>query len=276
MNIQNVARLVCAQTIGVTAFAVAFGVTGFLVPRLAHSQEESTLKSNLGIVEGDKVMKGQADFVVALRLHFDGSAFCTGTVVGNYWVLTAKHCLYDKKKKAIPLKNIYIKTGIDRIVRYPEFEIEKKVENSNYDVALLKVRGKISSDTVPIARIRQEDPHPIGTKFTAFGWGATSYVDDPHKLEPAASLRKLRLLQVGQCAQEFVNLFLCASFPRKGRGVYYGDSGGPAIVDQGPLKNELFAVLHGGDVPDWIPPNNALYTPSSWFYDWAAVYINTR
>lgn len=93
------------------------------------------------------------------RLDLDGLGFCTGTLIAPDLVLTAAHCVYDKrKKKAIDAGSItfraglrdgvaVVERGVDRIAAHPTYRPQDGVtpKNIRHDVALLKLDAPITT-----------------------------------------------------------------------------------------------------------------------------------
>ena len=107
---------------------------------------------------GDDSRKWQA----VGRLDIDGRGFCTGALISPKLVLTAAHCLYDKKTGArVNHEKIEFLAGwrngraeayrwVKRVAIHPEYEIDNEMaaERVRNDVALLELHHPIRNTRV--------------------------------------------------------------------------------------------------------------------------------
>jgi hypothetical protein len=254
MSRSHLGRLIHFRAIGIGKIAVAFLTISLLCASYAIAQTPLKKTPNLGIINGENVRKGEYTFVVALRYLIDERVFCSGQIIDDEWVLTARHCVLPGTPRFV------VSTGSggkwDEGTSTPV--IEKNIfRHSEFDVALLKLAGKITSDSVAKISLRVEEPPIQGSPFVAVGWGklrSTDTVGAPH-------LQKLSGLEVTTCINPAT---ICGKFPRSDTSTSKGDSGGPAVYDGNGFL-ESFGVLSGKDPRS---PDRADYTRSDMIYLW--------
>ncbi|EEF25744.1 serine-type enodpeptidase, putative [Ricinus communis] len=251
------ARLASLRAIGISLFAAAFLSAALLCTPHAVAQDNQATKANLGIIGGKTVSAGEYTFVVALRDKRDDRIFCTGQIVGDFWVLTAKHCIDGKIRPANA--PFVVRTGRNMKEGKSIAVAAKNIfPNPALDVALLKLTTKITSASVSKIPIRVEEPPPLQSEFVAVGWGLMRATD----IQGATVLQKLDSLEVTTCQ---IKYHICGKFPESGARTANGDSGGPAVYEQsGSL--ESFGVLSGINRKT---PDRVDYVSSDAFYLWA-------
>jgi|GEM_PF-873379 len=213
---------------------------------------------------------------VVLLIHFDPkkSAFgsCTGTLLSDRLILTARHCVADTDESAAcdvtgkplaqgeirgnhPANTLYAFTGPNR----PDFGSRditpdgvgaKVIDDGgtnlcNHDIALVILKDPIPN--AKIAQIRLDSPVLKSEKLTAIGWGVTDVTPSPDVRQQRSAIP---VLGIGPDDTEALpvppNEF------EVGESICSGDSGGPAL---GPSGAIVGVVSRGGNAtkPD---PNN--------------------
>ncbi|WDZ98357.1 trypsin-like serine protease [Herbaspirillum sp. WKF16] len=239
--------------------AAAFLPMALICSPHSAAQDSPAMKPNLGIIGGKPVMKGEYSFVVALRDTRDKRVFCTGQIVGDYWVLTAKHCLDGTiRPKDAPF---VVRTGRN-MTEGKDFSSNQVFFNTDkLDVALIKLNEKITSNSVVSIPLRQGYPPAPGTRFTAVGWGLVRSTD----IRGANDLQKLDDLTLDRCEQQ---AHICGIFPENGaKRTAKGDSGGPAVYEQYEQYGSLVSL---GVLVGVLPstPNKVDYVRADGFNQW--------
>jgi len=205
------------------------------------------------IAGGSKARAGEFPWQVALLYADEADAFeaqfCGGTLIGPDWVVTAAHCVYDRRVE--PAESIDVLVGttrlgrggrrvdVRRIVVHPRYRERSGVN----DIALLQLAAPVAERPLPLlTRGREARLAAAGTLAIATGWGSTvargaRYPRDLRKV--ALPIVTNRVCNDRRAHDGDVTAaMLCAGFAAGGKDTCDGDSGGPLIVPDG----------HGGAV----------------------------
>jgi Leucine-rich repeat (LRR) protein len=161
--------------------------------------------------------------------------FCSGTLVAEHLIVTAAHCVFDKRPQDFQILFGPDTKADSAVRRDPEalatFKKFQKFE-SNFDIAWVRFQGDIPGGFRPVEIWHQPEDLAPQTAISIAGYGRTASqcaFDDP-------SCQGGKLLFVDTSVREFVNhgrLFnLIVIGPRPDHGPCFGDSGGPAYVQQ--------------------------------------------
>ena len=183
-------------------------------------------------------------------------SYCTGTIIGPNVILTAAHCIKD------PSKTLSIGFGLDYIdgqmqVRYStvsvshsQFKFDSTYERN--DIALIYFTGGLPQGFSPAPLANASVFAKPTAAFVAVGYGRLKGVRNiPASDNGYGRLRKVNL-QV-QSVSSNKKTFQVSQ--QDGRGICYGDSGGPAFIKH---KGSYYLIGVTSAVL-WYKPKNSIY-----------------
>lgn len=197
----------------------------------AYGAELAALDPSTRVVGGTNAGTGEFPFIVSLR-STSNSHFCGGSIISNYYVITAAHCVSGSSASSV-----VVVVGTNTLNSGgTSYRVSRIVVHSGYnsntisnDIALLRLSTAISytSYVQPIALPYQGETSGAGVAAVASGWGYTSYPgwSLPNNLQKVS----LSVISNSQCSSYMNNIYstsICAS-GGNGKGVCNGDSGGP-------------------------------------------------
>ncbi|XP_029177024.1 transmembrane protease serine 9-like [Nylanderia fulva] len=207
------------------------------------------------IVGGTTAAPGEFPYQVSLNVN--NKHMCGGSIVNNYTILTAAHCVRGIVYP--PYKNFYILSGTNDNTKGGQVHRVKKVrahpgyiDNVDYswvnDVAVIILAEPIKYNKYqsPI-ELADSQPTP-DTVCTLSGWGQTTVSGGSPKylLKMTQSVVSLSQCQKRHHDMPLTNSHLCA-YNRRGIGACSGDSGGPLVANgkQVGLASWVFSCAAG-------------------------------
>jgi secreted trypsin-like serine protease len=169
------------------------------------------------IIGGGTVPEGGAPWGAQVNV---GGGFCSGSVIGPLWVLTAAHCGRGGS----------VRVGSQRLGQGRSIRVVS--DYTNGDVALKKLASSAGLATyLPYAAT----PPPMGATVQIYGWGGISAPGGP--LAQSIKTANLRVVAVGGTIN---------GAPINGQA-YFGDSGGPMTYNGQEIGTCTGPVGGGGD-----------------------------
>ncbi|CAH6827973.1 Prss52 [Phodopus roborovskii] len=199
----------------------------------ATSQQDHNVSA---IVGGESVDISEFPWHVGILIH--GNPICGGSILNEWWILTASHCLdhinesnveimhgRDNLNKTQDLK--YKK--VDKIIIHPRFD--SWLMDNDIALLLLKSPLNLSIDSVPIC-VSQVSNILAWDNCWVTGWGITNT-----KRLQSSKLQKVNvdLFRWDWCNNALPLItknMLCAGTQDGGKDACQGDSGGPLVCNK--------------------------------------------
>ncbi|CAL8286735.1 unnamed protein product [Merluccius merluccius] len=205
--------------------------------------------SGLKIVNGQNAVSGSWPWQVSLQ-DSRGFHFCGGSLINQYWAVTAGHCRVSPGRHRVVLgehdrqsnsEQIQV-VSIARAITHPYFNSQ----NFNNDITLLKLSSpaRMTSRVSPVCLASSSSNPSAGTRCVTTGWGRTGQTSSPRYLQQTS----LPLLSSTQCRQywghnRITDAMICAG--ASGVSSCQGDSGGPLVCESGGVWSQVGIVSWG-------------------------------
>ncbi|XP_063056125.1 chymotrypsin-like protease CTRL-1 [Engraulis encrasicolus] len=222
------------------------------------------------IVNGENAVSGSWPWQVSLQ-QSNGFHFCGGSLINQWWVLTAAHCRvragyhlvvlgeHNRGSSAEPIQVMRIAKSIS----HPYYNSQ----NFNNDVTLLKLSSpaQLTQRVSPVCLASSSTSIPSGTTCVTTGWGKTGSTSSPNILQQVA----LPLLSPAQCKNywgqnRITDAMICAG--ASGVSSCQGDSGGPLVCESGNVWSQVGIVSWGTSNCNTRTP--AVYARVSYLRGW--------
>uniref|UniRef100_A0A8B9BZQ4 Vitamin K-dependent protein C n=1 Tax=Anser brachyrhynchus TaxID=132585 RepID=A0A8B9BZQ4_9AVES len=149
-----------------------------------------------------------------IRMKKHGSWFCGGTILNEYFILTAAHCVTDSKELQVIVGNT-VTHRVEKII--PNAEFDSKSFDS--DIALIKLSEPItfSEDVIPACLPEEDFANDVLMNQT---FGIISGFGNIFERTQPLALKHLVTR----------NMF-CAGYNKDGQDACQGDGGGPHVTE---------------------------------------------
>ena len=280
----------------------------------AENNRNRDVSSDSPAEEGLHIANGEPanwdEFAYFARLQFaDGSPFCGATIVGEYTLLTAAHCLYVEGRVGEVLKSknqikIAINRGNGDVEEldvmgfkihhgFKRHEVTNSLSSRSYemgvwssDLALVYTEQNIGLNPVQMANnsimAQLRDNAKAGDRgLTVIGNGSDGreFIDQTEDSSSDFNKTTMNFVELGSCNSRGVT----GDFPRDvictqpGQGfTLYGDSGGPLLFRHnggfyqvGVVSSGIFGANFSGQLPNLF---YGLFSGISFRLDWINRY----
>ena len=253
----------------------------------AITRANDTKLGNERIVGGEKTTIALNPWQVALvwaqSTNNVKAQFCGGSIISPEWVVTAAHCIDQRKgpevieilsgTDSLASGGVRSKVSFYRVHESYRSEGQGDEKRPEYDIALIKIdpnSNKLAGTA--IAGIAAAEEGALSTaRVSVTGWGVTErryqatillqYVEIPYVDNGICNMKR-------SYDGEVTDRMLCAGEPKGGKDTCRGDSGGPATTQIGAVRR-LVGIASWG-VGCGEPDMYGVYTRVSYFREWIA------
>ncbi|XP_023246672.1 trypsin-1-like [Copidosoma floridanum] len=189
------------------------------------------------IVNGTSAKLGELPFQASLQRG--GRAYCGGSVINEYYVVTAAHCLARKQASSLTVivgtinwqKPGYVHQ-VEKIIVHSKFTSKGSFEN---DIGLVEVKTPFQFSFIlqPVLLPTLDEEVATNSIAIVSGWGRLGgkVLKQPDNLQKA----EIFIIEPESCQSVMTEIIhptqLCANDPTARRGQCSGDSGGPLSID---------------------------------------------
>ena len=244
---------------------------------------QSGRTESIEIVGGQPVDISEVPWQVALMAKEQGFQFCGGTIIDEYWILTAAHCL----EGASP-DQIQVLAGSSSVVDIEEGQLVDVVEiimhpeysdvGTGYDIALIRLASPLdlsgnSAQKVPYATPMDEQNGLTdeGVISLISGWGTLSEGGDSPDIlygaeVPIVSNETANSLDYQGLVTE--TMLAAGDIENGGIDACQGDSGGPLVVTNLAGTGYILAGITSWGFGCANPTSPGLYARVAFFANW--------
>ncbi|XP_025952784.2 coagulation factor X-like isoform X2 [Dromaius novaehollandiae] len=253
-------------------------ITGTMASLDAHLENEKSAEalSNHTEVTGEAGTLPTVCPWQAVLIHKDGDMFCGGTILNEYFILTAAHCANQSEKPMVLVGEV------DRRKKEPSEAIhmvEKIIINDAFDlatydsdIALIKLKEPITfSEYVIPACLPEEDfATEVLMKQASGIVSGFGKIFQRGRLVKRMKVFQIPYVDMGTCKPAIRSLvtenMFCAGYDKDGKDVCQGDGGGPHVTQY----NGTYFVT---GIISWgegcgTPGKYGIYTNLSKFLPW--------
>ncbi|XP_058799008.1 trypsin Blo t 3-like [Phymastichus coffea] len=229
------------------------------------------------ILNGYDVAPREIPYQVSLQYGMISRHFCSGSIINNYYIVTAGHCIKNRL-----LKDIVAVVGTTNLnqpkwtYKVIHFFVHNKYKVPNHfanDIALLKVDRRIvfNEFVSPVRLPKAHEELSYHQKAVASGWGMTSVL----KSTTSVTLKKVEVTIVDQvyCSNLYGKIhkpvypvqFCTHDVQSIRKATCFGDSGGPIT-----FNNVLIGIVSWShkDPECGSPKFPDVHTRVSEYIDW--------
>uniref|UniRef100_A0A8C4MA45 Serine protease 55 n=1 Tax=Equus asinus TaxID=9793 RepID=A0A8C4MA45_EQUAS len=192
------------------------------------------------IIEGTEAQVGEFPWLVSIQAR--NTHFCGGTIINEWWILTAAHCLSSEEliptdlsivlgTNSLNSQSLEMK-AVTSIILHKNFT---RINMDN-DIALLLLDSPIT-----FSELKEPICMPTSSNLSSWrecwvaGWGQTQS-DDKNTMTTDLMKVPMIIVHWEECVKEFPKLtrnMLCAGYKTENYDACQGDSGGPLVCTKG-------------------------------------------
>ncbi|XP_069943924.1 uncharacterized protein [Cherax quadricarinatus] len=258
-------------------------VTSIFEGAVFHSVEPSLIQKSscrCGLRLTSKIVGGQPaeieqfPWMAAFKLKSTGFIFCGGSIVSDLYVLTAAHCVKDRRAEEVIIRlgettrsgTQAVEVPVQEILLHPRYSLTAV---THFDIALVKLQQPIEYNEriLPVCLASGKHKYKNEQAYVA-GWGRNRFGGS---VEEGLQEARVRVLSTKECKHnsqyqnnEVHNKIICAA--AEGKDACQGDSGGPLVALSGDQYTQIGLVSWGIGCADSNYPG--IYTRISSFSKW--------
>uniref|UniRef100_A0A671FE32 Peptidase S1 domain-containing protein n=1 Tax=Rhinolophus ferrumequinum TaxID=59479 RepID=A0A671FE32_RHIFE len=180
------------------------------------------------------------DFPWQVSIFHRGKHLCGGSILSEWWILTASHCFINKNKSALEIihseKNVNTKNltkmKVDKLIIHPYFD--SWLLDNDIALLLLKSPFNLGVKKAPICLSEVTDIKRWRNCWVS-GWGITSdqlLNYSRHFFQPTHKMVLVKWKKCYHVMPMITRNMLCAGSPERGKDACQGDSGGPLVCQR--------------------------------------------
>ncbi|XP_017040439.1 serine protease 1 [Drosophila ficusphila] len=234
----------------------------FLFLAVATAKEDPEVPDHI-ITNGSPAYEGQAPYVVGMAFG-QSNIWCSGTIIGDAWILTSAQCLVGSS-------GVTIYFGATRL---SEAQFSVSVGTGNYvtgsqHLALVHIprigfSNRVNKVSLPSLRDRSQKYENWWASVC--GWGVTTFNNG---LTDWLQCVDLQIMSNSECVSVFGSTtvsdqILCTRTPN-GRSTCFGDAGSPLVTKQGSVVVGISAFVASNGCTLGLPAGFARITSA---LDW--------
>ena len=178
------------------------------------------------------------------RVEIGSDGYCTGVLIAPNLVLTAAHCVYDRRKQAVAAADLSFRAGLRDGQSIADRPVARVVAHRGYDPAL-----PFGAETIRYDAALLELAQPISSALAS-----------PFVLhQGAGSGQRVSVVSYGQGRDDALSWQRDCGVLGRGQGliavdcnITYGSSGAPVFVREG-SRARILTLVSGGNMNDGTP-----------------------